>query len=153
MLPWLNVLYKKCKNLLLFFTDAALRARGIPPFEPIDIPIGSQVYVQYPGTRVLTGILQTEANDYLAPVFVRKHNGESLTANLEDFHHNMIRTNNEYRCYVLLPDRTVLVTFLRPYNPRQDNVRSMSIFVRGPFNNLLVGLLQRGEGHRPEWLL
>ena len=128
-----------------------LRAPGSPPFEPVDIPIGSHVYVQLPGTRVLTGILHIEEN-YIGSVFVRKHDGISLTTDLVSFHHNRIHINYAYRCYILLPDGTVLTAFLHPYNPAQDVLQSMSIFIRVPSNILMVGILRRGQGHRPEWL-
>ena len=142
---------KKVINILLFLTDAALRAPGSPPFEPIDIPTGSHVYVQLPGTVVLAGILQIEEN-YVGSVYVRNYNGVSLTANLEHFGHTSTHTNHEYRCYVLLPNRRVLATFLRPFNPERESPGIMKIVVQVPGNCLLAGVLERGRGYRPEWL-
>ena len=144
----LIVLYKKFINLLLFLTDAILRAPRRPS---IVIPIGSRVYVQMLGTRVLSGILQILENDP-GDVYVRRPDGVRLIANLENFPHNSTHLNNEFRCYVSLPDRTVLATFLHPYNPELHALESMAVLVRVPGHPLFAGRLRRGEGHRPDWL-
>ena len=128
-----------------------LRTPGNPPIENINIPIGSHVYVQMLGTRVLTGTLQILENDP-GDVYVRRPDGVRLIANLENFHHHSTHLNNEFRCYVSLPDRTVLATFLRPYNPELYALKSMAVLVKVPGHPLFAGRLRRGEGHRPDWL-
>ena len=102
----------------------------------------------------MRGILREEPNNTRAPIYVQKPDGNSLTSSLLTLHHNGDHHNiQEYRCYIPLPDRSVLTAFLHPFNPQQDRLRSMSIFVRGPVRNtLFAGILQHIDGYRPEWL-
>ena len=136
-----------------FFTKLDGTRRN--PSRPVHIPNGSRIFLQMPGDHVLTGVLHLEDDHYYeSSVFVQTADGYSLTANIGPLNHNSNHHNvQEYRCYLPLPDRSVLIAFLHPYNPQQDMLTSMSIFVRGPLNTtLFAGKLRYYDGYRPEWL-
>ena len=138
-----------------FFTKLGGSRRNInPPPTPVDIPDGSRIYLQMPGDHVLSGVLRLEnANFIQSNIYIPKPNGRSLTANLETLHHESSHRNvQEYRCYIPLPDRSILTAFLHPYS-QQDIISTMSVFVRGPVDSTsFVGVLRHIDGYRPEWL-
>ena len=138
-------------------------------YADFDIPLNSQVYVQTPGDYVFinaspflnqnqfpTWVGQgNRLNNGEGHLYVRMYGGNGLTTNLIPLH-NYPRSDHVYgyHCYILLPNETLLHTFLHPGIQARYFDRSTCVFVRipGEQNRTYSGILEPLYGHRPLWL-
>ena len=153
-------IYKRLINVIFFLliADAAFRRPGSPPSPPIEVPPGSRIYIQMPGDHVFVGDLLQPLNplqSLFAPVFVRTPGGVSSSASdIQTLHNNNNMRVREGRCYITLPNHTILMAFLEPNLHVIHYPTSTVVVVRlGEYNNTLYsGVLRVGQGYRPDWL-
>lgn len=151
----------------------AHRVNRLPPQRLVPdyfaVPPQSEVYVQMPGDRVYSGILQPleqreppswaeepyQPHIGLENLYLVMPDGNKLTAVLRFFRDHHDNSVDRYRCFIKLPNNTILVAHLHTdrNNAHLINERTR-VYVKMPENNDIIYMAQvrNGDHYRPAWL-
>lgn len=172
-------MYTNLMNIHFFLTKlgAAVRAPGTrgnhvhPPGQipQHDILLYSNVYIQLPSGQVFIGVLESYDRDLGQPswvtsphqqcnspekVYVRRPNGDRFVAGLEILPDLHIDNVQDYSSYIPIEINVVLTSFLWPVNRLRNFPGKTMIYVCMPDSNkTYMGVLCRGNGRRPDYML
>ena len=111
-----------------------------------------------PGDHVFFGVLSTLPDDIsnlFVPIIIQSPDERSLCAfDVHTLHNNNNTHIENSRCYILLPNGTILISFLEPNFDIRNNNISTVIMLRIPEHSdtLYSGVLRVAHGYRPDWL-
>ena len=126
-----------------------------------DVHVGSRVFIQMPGNRVLSGTLENfgRHQQYTSSIrfFQVQLPHDSLTADLQPFPIQQGLNSHlvsSYRCFIPISGNRVLATFLKHRSAEFYDPQSAVVAIRLPErnNNTYSGVLHIGEGEGPAWI-